>query len=816
MRLPSRRFLAVVAALATSVAPAACKVQPPPVPAVTVTPASATGAPGAQLQFAALVANSTDPRVSWSVAPLGGGSITQSGLYTAPPQGGTFTVRASAEVDAQAIGTATVTVPVSDAGPFDGGSDAGPSDAGAPDAGSDAGTFDAGTSLVFSSFSASPAAISPGQSTTLSWSALNATSFTLQQINNSSQSAVTGASFVASPTASTTYLLTASDGQHSVTLPASVTVRPAAPAPLIEQLALDSSSISVGNATTLRWTVANAAQISITGLGQVAASGAQTVSPTAATTYLLSASGAGGSASAQVSVAVNSAQPLTPVDPGTGDILLTIDTGASVHPISAYIYGYNADTLADSPPGAALLRRGGNRFTAYNWETNASNAGSDANFANDGELGGGSTPAGALAPAIASAKSAAASLLATIPIQGWVAADESGPVDVSAPNIERFLPTAPRKIASFATGPDTTDGRVFDDEFAHALAASWSGSAPLRLSLDNEPDLWSTTHAEIEKSPVTYQELFDKSIGAASAVRAAAPAALLHGPVLSGWAGFVNLQDASDASGRDFVDAYLLAMEQESVAQGLRLLDVLDLHWYSEATGGGVRVTAANNSAAVSAARVQAPRSLWDPNYVETSWITAQSTGGAAIELLPRMLAKLAADFPGTRLALSEYSHGGGDDISGALAEADALGIFGQQGIDSAAYWPLLASEPYTAGAFRIFRDYDGNGAAFGDTSVAATSSDVALVSIYASQDAGHPEKLLAVVINRDSSAHTARLLIHHTQQLLTQTVWQINPANQSGTTVLPQQVSAASALSTLNGAVIALPAMSVSTVVLQ
>jgi hypothetical protein len=42
-------------------------------------------------------------------------------------------------------------------------------------------------------------------------------------------------------------------------------------------------------------------------------------------------------------------------------------------------------------------RIGGNRWTAYNWETNASNAGSDYLYQNDTYLGGGSAPGGAVA-----------------------------------------------------------------------------------------------------------------------------------------------------------------------------------------------------------------------------------------------------------------------------------------------------------------------------------------------------------------------------------------------------------------------------------
>ncbi len=789
----------------------ACKVTPLTLPTITISPINVTLDPGAQQQFVAQVSGTPDTRVAWSLAPLGAGTISPTGLYTAPEAGGTFTVRAAVEVDLAAFALATVTVPIGDAGPFDAGS----SDAGAPDGGSDGGTVDAGSGLVVSRFSASPVAISPGASTTLSWDVTNATHLSLQQIGGSAQT-ITGASVQVSPTASTTYLLTATDGQSSITLPASITVRPSTPAPLVEQLAIDSSSISRGNSTTLRWTVVNASAISISGVGQVSASGTQTVSPQQTTTYTLTATGAAGSASRQISVAVVAAQPLTPLDPGSGDVVLTIDSGAAAHLISPDIYGYNADTIANSAPGTTLLRRGGNRWTAYNWETNASNAGSDFNFENDNYLGGGSLPAGALVASINSAANANASILVTIPIQGWVAADENGVVETTAPNSKRFFPTAPRKADSLSLTPDLTDGRVFNDEFAHALATNWSGASSLRFSLDNEPDLWSTSHAEIEKSAVTYAELFDKSIGAASALRDVAATALIHGPVSYGWSGFVTFQNASDANGRDFISTYLSTMEAESRAQGRRLLNALDLHWYSEATGGGVRVIAANDTATVQAARVQAPRSLYDSSYVETSWITQDSTNGAAINLLPRMLGKIAASFPGTRLSLSEYSHGGGDDISGAIAEADSLGIFGAQGIDSAAYWPLLADESFTSGAFRIFRNYDGSGSTFGDTSISATSSNLALVSAYASMNAGHPEKLITVLINRDTSSHVARLLIHHTQQMQTQTVWQITKANQSGSTVTPKLVSSASTLTSYNGTTVSLPAMSVSCVVLE
>src|SRR5450432_147375 len=64
---------------------------------------------------------------------------------------------------------------------------------------------------------------------------------------------------------------------------------------------------------------------------------------------------------------------------------LTIDATSVGRPISPLIYGYNA--IRDpGARGVTLLRAGGNRYTAYNWENNASNAGADFKFQNDGFL----------------------------------------------------------------------------------------------------------------------------------------------------------------------------------------------------------------------------------------------------------------------------------------------------------------------------------------------------------------------------------------------------------------------------------------------
>ena len=157
---------------------------------------------------------------------------------------------------------------------------------------------------------------------------------------------------------------------------------------------------------------------------------------------------------------------------------------------------------------------------------------------------------------------------------------------------------------------------------------------------------------------------------------------------------------------------------------GRTLIDDLDLHWYPEATGGGVRVTGTDTTPAVVAAREQAPRSLWDKSYVEDSWITQDTLDDKGIDLIPRLDGMIAAYDPGMNLDLSEWNYGGGQAISGAIATADVLGIFGRYGVHASAVWPLNSNESYTFGAFAMYRNYNGHGAAFGDTEVSATTTD--------------------------------------------------------------------------------------------
>ncbi len=463
-----------------------------------------------------------------------------------------------------------------------------------------------------------------------------------------------------------------------------------------------------------------------------------------------------------------------PATNGAAARAVTVTVNPSVrHPISPYIYGINfATKLEDRPAGLTLDRSGGNRWTAYNWETNASNAGSDYLYQNDNSLGNEGEPGAGVSSIIAADQKNGMASLVTFQLQGLVAGDTKGPVAVtSPPDRTRFKKVFYEKKTvtneSFSVKPSASDDYVYMDEFIWALDRKFSGQGifskqpskqPVFATLDNEPDLWKTTHLEVQgPTAITADSFIAKTVALATALKKQFPDVTIFGPGNYGFLGLYswNGEIGTSVSGSNwFADKYLTALKAASTSFGKPLVDVYDFHWYPEATdGSGKRITTLTNPDLTDdqvQAIVQSPRSLWDKTYREKSWIM-DVTGNQPIDILDRLQTRIDADSPGTKLAITEYDNGGAQHIAGTIAEADNLGVFGARGLFAASLWPL-AKDPYPLAAFRAYRDFDGANHNFGDISVQATSSDVANVVAYVSTDSTRAGRVVMVAINRSRS----------------------------------------------------------------
>jgi hypothetical protein len=461
------------------------------------------------------------------------------------------------------------------------------------------------------------------------------------------------------------------------------------------------------------------------------------------------------------------------------DVTITINPSVT-KPISPYVYGINFYSgVTGAPPLLTFDRQGGNRWTAYNWITNASNAGSDYLYENDNYLSSSNVPAEAVRGFIAGDQSSGMASLVTVQMQGLVSADENGPVSVAnPPDLSRFRPVVDKKstvsLAPFTATPPpaNTDNNVYMDEFVWALDQKFPGMGifgpnathPTFVSLDNEPELWNSTHLEVQgPNPIASDAYITKTINLAKALKDQFPNLVIFGPVDYGFQGIYNWQGELSATPNGsnwFPDKYLTALKSGSTAYGKPLVDVYDFHWYAEVyDSNGTRIldlTSTTLTAAQTQLIVQSPRALWDPTWTDLGnsnpWIYDE-LGKTPINILGRLQAKINAKNPGMKIAITEYENGGWNHIAGTIAQADNLGIFGSEGVFAAGFWPPGGTYSYVLAGFRAFRGFDGANACFGDTSLQATSSNVQNVVVYASTDSTTTGRTVFVAINRSTSA---------------------------------------------------------------
>lgn len=405
--------------------------------------------------------------------------------------------------------------------------------------------------------------------------------------------------------------------------------------------------------------------------------------------------------------------------------VFTINADKKVSTISPFIYGMNLKKEYTHSPEdfATLVRLGGNRTTGYNWENNASNAGSDWKHSSDNNMPSNiigsdtNVPGSVAATFIANCLNNNQSPLFTIPMCYSVAADKKG--EVAEGDDSRWIPNLPVKPTPFSAVPDLTDGAVYADECVNFVSNVCGAKGKVAYALDNEPDLWHSTHPRICKEHISCVDFLDRTIKFATAIKNVDKDADIYGFASFGYSGYSTFSGAPDWSYVKgnyswFLDYYLDHVRKASEAYGSPLVDVLDLHWYPEAKGDNRITYDTSNTINDKKARLQAPRSLWDETYKETSWITQQSN--YRLPLIPNVMKSINKYAPGTKLAFMEFNYGGYEDITGAIALTDVLGVLGKYGVHAAAHWGYPGS--YGCQAYYLYRNYDGQGGKYGETLV--------------------------------------------------------------------------------------------------
>ena len=482
---------------------------------------------------------------------------------------------------------------------------------------------------------------------------------------------------------------------------------------------------------------------------------------------------------------------------------LAVDANANRHPISPLIYGINewSDNGLMSLMRIPVLRWGGDDATSYNWQTSIKNNTGDNPWCYENYGVSPDFDASHEANLMAGTVS-----LGTIPLMNW-----------SPKAIGECSFSVAKYGAQKSTNPDNPDcgngilangNQVANDPndayvpvttsfaqqwVAHIMSSFGPANAGgVRLwSMDNEPEWWHGNHSDVYPQSASYDDMLARNIKWAAAVKAVDPTALITGPVPAGWSGMLfsrvdmdsgwskapyqywdNPTDQNAHGGLPWIPYYLTQMSQ----QPTRLLDYLDVHAYISPSG----LSGSQGDSTMETLRMTSTRALWDPNYQVPGGGFWDATGAeVAPQLIPRMHGWVNQYYPGTKLAITEYSWGATNVITGAVAQADILGIFGAYGLDLGTLWGQPATTDPGAFAFKIFLNYDGNGSQFGGTGVSASTSDPDTLSIYAAQRVD--SALTVLVLNKTTGDMSDTISLANFTPAGTAQVWQYGQTNLAG-----------------------------------
>ncbi|HXM46152.1 MAG TPA: glycoside hydrolase family 44 protein [Bryobacteraceae bacterium] len=492
---------------------------------------------------------------------------------------------------------------------------------------------------------------------------------------------------------------------------------------------------------------------------------------------------------------------------------VAVDAEANRHAINPDIYGVAFAATSDLVAlNAPLNRSGGDSETSYNWQLNSDNRGADWYFESIADSV--STPGYRGDNFIATTRAAnvSAQPMLTIPMIDYIGSlgpsrstvwsfsiAKYGPQtgwDPYNPDAGNGIGTAPGN--PYITGNNPADASTpnspsIQQGWVQHLVSTWGLAADGGLEyylMDNEPSIWFSTHRDVAPIGADYSQIYNDYVNYAGTVRALDPTATIVGPEEWGWlalfySGFDQQNGTgpgSDYATHNNTYYYPWLMQQLAGYQqstGTQLLDVLSVHYYPQDGSYGN-----NDSLAAQLIRNQSTRSLWDPNYVDQSWIATVGINGGIVDLIPSLRIWVKQYYPGLKTAITEYNWGDEPNLNGATTQADVLGIFGRQGLDMATRWTVPVNPSPTYLSMQIYRNYDGHASTFGNTSVYAGVADPDYLSAFAAlRSTDHA--LTVMAINKQQGSTPVSVSLANFATTGTAEAWQIASATQNTITAL-------------------------------
>lgn len=277
----------------------------------------------------------------------------------------------------------------------------------------------------------------------------------------------------------------------------------------------------------------------------------------------------------------------------------------------------------------------------------------------------------------------------------------------------------------------------------------WFGAKGLGLdkskirywNMDNEAEIWNGTHDDVVPKPISAEEFMQKYFAVAKKAREKYPEIKLVGPVTANEWQWYNWPTTINHEGRNYpwLEYFIKRVAEEQKATGVRLLDVMDIHFYP--------------STKVNDEIVQLHRVFFDRNYVypgangvknvNGSWDNSQNKE-YIFARINDWLAKYMGSNHGVTLGMTEIGIEGDNASVTAVWYASTLGEFMKNSVEIFAPWHW---KPGMWETLHLFSKYNKV------NSVKGESSNETLVSVYPSINAAQ-DSITVVLVNRPANAN--------------------------------------------------------------
>lgn len=453
----------------------------------------------------------------------------------------------------------------------------------------------------------------------------------------------------------------------------------------------------------------------------------------------------------------------------TQDVVVTVNASANKTTVSPYIYGRNnsfnnsfgsaassSEIAIIKEAGVRISREnGGNNATKYNWRKKISSHPDWYNNVYDHDWSTSSKNIVSNVPYI--------QVMWSFQLLGKVASNKSNNFNDWAYNQSKWWSGCTQNLAGGGT-LNSSGGNVASINGNPALYTmdwpadstveilnNWFGTKGIGLnssnfnywSMDNEPEIWSGTHDDVMPTQMAATTFIDRYIAVAKRARALYPGIKLCGPVCANeWQWYNWGSESLYINGKYYtwLEYFIKRVADEQKASGIRLLDVVDIHWYpGESADADV---------------LQLHRVFFDKTYaypgangikkINGGWDTTQNKEYIFQRINDWLTTYFGANH-GIKLGVSELGINSTKANVNSVLYSSILGTFANNGVELFTPWTWQIGMWET---LHLFSRYAKN------TSISSSSTLENSVSAYSTISA-NTDSMTIILVNRDiNSTH--------------------------------------------------------------